>query len=322
MQTGGRTLRVGAVQMISQNGKVAENLERALPFVEDAAKRGAKLIVLPEFMPVGYIFTKAIWDAGEPKVGQTVEWLCRHSKRLGVYLGTSYLEADGEDFFNTFVITTPEGTEAGRVRKQTPASFEAYFTKGYSSDHVIHTEFGEIGVGICYECMLAYTPKMMISQSVDIMLMPHCAPTPEANIFFPKQAVEFWDVIMKGLAKKYSTLLGVPAIFINRCGLWESPLPGLPMKQRSKFPGLTAIADSDGTVKAQLEDREGVIVEDVLLDPARKTNITPETFGHWSMKLPWHLNFFRFVEFCGKIWYSLSAERKRRALAISSLARK
>jgi N-carbamoylputrescine amidase len=63
-----KKLRVAAVQMESKNGLIKVNLEHALPFVDEAAKKGAKLIVLPEFMPTGYIFTNAIWDAGERNV--------------------------------------------------------------------------------------------------------------------------------------------------------------------------------------------------------------------------------------------------------------
>ena len=314
-----RKLRVAAVQMESKNGLIKVNLEHALPFVDEAAKKGAKLIVLPEFMPTGYIFTKAIWDAGEPKEGLTVMWLREHSKRLGVYLGTSFLEADGEDFFNTFVLTTPEGNESGRVRKQTPAAFEAYFTKGDPGSHVINTEFGKIGVGICYENMLSYIPRLMSTHSVDIMLMPHSAPSPMKSILTPQKAVNAFNGNLKDLAVNYAKQLGIPAIMINKSGKWETPLPGNPfLKQVSSFPGFTAIADSDGKLKAQLGSEEAVIVEDVIIDASRKTNLQLECKGRWKGDFPWGIKIWRQVEAMGRIWYSLSSERKRRAREISS----
>jgi N-carbamoylputrescine amidase len=314
-----RKLRVAAVQMESKNGLIKVNLEHALPFVEEASKRGAKLIVLPEFMPTGYIFTKAIWDAGEPKEGLTVKWLKEHSKRLGVYLGTSFLEADGDDFFNTFVITTPDGKEAGRVRKQTPAAFEAYFTKGDPGSHVINTEFGKIGVGICYENMLSYIPRLMSTHSVDIMLMPHSAPSPMKSIITPQKAVNAFNSNLKELAVTYAKQLGIPAVMVNKSGKWETPLPGNPfLKQVSSFPGFTAIADSDGKLKAQLGDGEAVIVEDVIIDASRKTNSQIECKGRWTGDFPWGIKIWRQVEAMGRIWYSLSSERKRRAREISS----
>jgi len=314
-----RTLRVAAVQVESQNGMIEANLKHALSFVEEAAKKGAKLIVLPEFLPTGYIFTKAIWDAGEPKEGPTVKWLKENSKRLAIHLGTSFLEADGEDFFNTFVITTPEGKEAGRVRKQTPASFEAYFTKGDVGPHIIVTEFGKIGVGICYENQLAYMPRLMNRESPDIYLMPHSAPTPAKSVFFPAMAVKLWNEMLKNLTHWYSTALGTPSVMINKCGEWHTTLPGLPfLTQHSSFPGLSAISDSDGKLKAQLGGEEGVIVEDVLLDPTKKTNIVPPCYGRWAIKSHWAINSFRLIEFIGSSWYSMSSDRKAIARKISS----
>ncbi len=315
-----RTVRLAAVQMVSHNGQVDKNLDHAVQFIDEAAQQRAELIILPEFMPTGYIFSTDIWDAGEPTQGPTVNWLKEHAKRLGIYLGTSFLEADGEDFFNTFVLTTPEGDEAGRVRKQTPAVFEAYFTKGAPGPHVIDTKIGKIGVGICYENQLSYTPHLMFSQSVDLFLMPHSAPSPAPGPLLPKRMIDnIYNENLKSLTTHYSNLLGVPAVMINKSGQWHSPLPGLPfLTQRSSFPGLSAIADSDGTLKAQLGGEERVIVADVLLDPSRKTNVQPSCRGRWSKDIPRVANIFRVIEFVGGIWYTLSRERKQRAREISS----
>ncbi|MDY6964866.1 MAG: carbon-nitrogen hydrolase family protein [Halobacteriota archaeon] len=314
----GRTIRVAAVQMESKNGQIEANLKKARHFIDQAAQKGAELIVLPEFMPTGYTFTKAIWDAGEPKEGQTVKWLKDNSKRLGIYLGTSFLEADADDFFNTFVMTDPDGNEAGRVRKQKPAIFEAFFTKGDLNPHVIDTEIGKVGVGVCYENQFSFIPKIMHQTSVDLLLMPHSAPTPEQSFLFPKKQAENFNEVLKKLAYHYASMLGVPVILANKCGKWQTPLLGLPsLSQNSSFPGLSTIADSDGAVKAQLGDEEGVIVEDVTIDPSRKISTQPQCYGKKSMKQTWPVNLFGVVEVFGGLYYSLSFERRRRAREIS-----
>jgi N-carbamoylputrescine amidase len=319
MESGARTLLVAAVQMESKNGQIEGNLEHAESFVDDIAQKGARLILLPEFLATGYIFTKAIWDVGEPKEGSTVKWLRENSKRLGVWLGASFLEADGEDFYNTFVLTNPDGREDGRVRKQTPAFAEAYFTKGDPGPHIIRTELGKIGVGICYENQLAYTPQLMHAQSVDLMLMPHSAPAPMPNPLFPRKSVDMYNEGLKGLASHYARLLGIPVIMVNKCGRWRSPVPFLPfITQDSSFPGLSTIVDSDGITKARLSDEEGVIVAEVTLDPARKTGARPVCHGRWSTKEPAAMNLFRLVEAAGRTWYRFSGERRRRAREISS----
>jgi len=303
-----RTVRVAAVQMESKNGLVEANLHHATPLVEQAARAGAQLILLPEFMPTGYIFSTAIWDGAEPKRGLTVQWLCENSKRLNVWVGTSFLEADGEDFFNTFVLATPDGKEAGRVRKQPPAAFEAFYTKGGAGPHVMDTELGRIGVGICYENQLSYIPRIMYENSVDLLLMPHSYP-----------AIAQMVMSLGDLALHYARLLGIPAVVCNKSGPWQSPYPGIPFyKSDSSFPGFSTIADSDGAIKAQLGNEERVIVEEVTLDLARKIRKPPRCYGRWALAGPWFRNAVMVIEDLGRLWYTLSSERKKRARLISS----
>jgi N-carbamoylputrescine amidase len=317
MEKEARILRVAAVQMESKNGLIEANLEHAAGLIEQAVERGAKLVLLPEFMPTGYMMTRAIWEAAEPKEGPTVKWLGENSRRLNVWLGTSFLEADGDDFFNTFVMTTPDG-EAGRMRKQIPAVWEAFFTRGDTGLHVVDTEFGKIGVGICYENFHCYLPQTMYHQSVDMILMPHSAPTPMENPLCTREYIEWYDNVHRECTQRSARLLGVPAIMANKCGPWQTLLPGPFPPQDSSFPGLSAIADSDGTVKAQLGDEEGIIVEDVTLDPSRKTHTPPQCWGRWAIEVPWQTRVFRAVEAFGALSYSFSSERKKRAREIAS----
>jgi len=315
-----RVLTVAAVQMVSENGNVEGNLERATAFVEEAAERGARLVILPEFMPNGYIYDRSMmWETAERAGGPTSTWMKETSGRLGIWLGAGFLEAEGHDFFLSFLITTPYGGEAGRVRKQTPAFAEAFFIRGESSPHVIQTDLGKMGVGICYENHLSYMPQLMYSQGVDFMCMVHSSPSPMPNPLYPAKAVEKYDRDLKGLAGFYAGMLGIPVVSSNKCGEWHSSLPLLPfLAQESSFTGFTTIADSDGSIKAQLGKEEGVVVESVTLDPARKATTPPAGRGRWSHKVPWQMNQFRLFEAIGGLQYRLSRERKRRARRISS----
>jgi len=53
------TARVAAIQMKCESENIQGNLLRAAAFVEEAAARGAKLVLLPELMPGGYTLTEA-----------------------------------------------------------------------------------------------------------------------------------------------------------------------------------------------------------------------------------------------------------------------
>jgi len=150
-ESNARKIRVAAVQMVCEEGKIENNLKRAQKLVEEAVEKGAELVLLPELMPSGYMATEAIWDSAESMSGQSVTWLKRTAETYKIHLGFTFLEAEGEDFYNAFVLATPKGEIAGRVRKSPPASIEANFYKAGDDPHVIETELGRFGVSICYE---------------------------------------------------------------------------------------------------------------------------------------------------------------------------
>jgi N-carbamoylputrescine amidase len=308
------TLRVAVVQMESKNGNIIANLSHAKEFINQAAAKGAELILLPELMSTGYIFSTEIWDAAESKNGPTEKWMKSSSARLGVWIGTSYLEADGEDFFNTFVLTAPNGKIAGRVRKQKPAGPEAFFFKGDKGSHTISTKLGKIGVGICYENYLCFLPQLLYDNEVNLILMPHSAPIRELD--------------GGPIASFYATLLGIPAIMVNKVGSFYSPpLRFLSPKLIAEgwramvntFPGKSAIADSDGNIKAKMGNDEGILVEDIRLDSSLKTKLEFKCDNQWIKAPPYKKRqYYDHTENVGAAWYSESSERKQRALSISS----
>jgi N-carbamoylputrescine amidase len=301
-----KTLRVAAVQMGSREGAIQDNLEHATLLVDQAARDRAELVLLPEFMPTGYLWDRRIWQVAEAKNGSTVKWLRETSARFSIWLGTSFLETDGRDFFNTFVLTAPEGTEAGRVRKQFPSMGEAFFFKGEPGTHVIDTTLGRIGVGICFDAHTVKVARLMSEQSIDLMLIPHSYSTPAG----PTKDVSEADITrMKNnlldIGPYYSRLLGIPSVSVNKCGPAQAPKP-----EGYVFPGLATIVDSDGMVQARMEEQEGFIVANVTLDPARKKSTKPRAYGRYVYPGPPGRELFAVVESIGHIWYSFNRDRR------------
>src|SRR5262245_50620206 len=136
----GELLRVAAVQAVSRNGDVEGNLRRATKLVERAASAGAKLVVCPEFLATGYVFERAIWQSAEPTDGPTERWLRAMAQTHRVTIGASYLEVQGDDFFNTFTLVEPDGGVCGRVRKESLPAFEGWFIKGSGEPKTIETK--------------------------------------------------------------------------------------------------------------------------------------------------------------------------------------
>jgi N-carbamoylputrescine amidase len=304
-------LRVAAVQLDCQAGHVQENLEHASCFVETAARRGAQLVLLPELMPSGYQLTEDIWNCAEPLNGPTVAWLKALAQRLGIYLGTSFLEADGEDFYNTFVLITPGGDVAGRVRKSPAPSFEAYIYRAGQDSHVIDTAVGRIGVGICYENLLFERLIELYEAVVDLVLQPAAAG--RIKPFIPGDVKRFDDMIRRS-APHYARVLGVPVILANRTGRLQTKLPAGMPDLKSSFTGLSMIVDSDGAIKAKLGEEEGVIVADVQLDPGLKAREKLRRYGQrWAFKVPWYAFIWPLTQRKAERGYAENVQRKERA---------
>jgi N-carbamoylputrescine amidase len=310
-----RRLRLAIVQMASANHDIAGNLRRAEAYAADAVARGARLVLFPELMPSGYSLSYDIWASAEPSDGPTSRWLAATSKRLRAFIGTSFLEAAGDDFFNTFALAGPDGREAGRVRKQVPADAEAYFFKGEIGSHVIETPLGRIGVGICAENFYCFLANQMSQRQVDLVLMPHSSPDSSASGGLPSPPGTH-------LALWYARRLGIPVAFVNKVGPWKTPtLFPPPAETDGFFPGLSTIVDGDAKVLVTMDGEPGVGVAEVTLDPARKAppGVVCSGVGIAELTIggPAGAASVARTQAAGALAYLNNPERARRARAIS-----
>src|SRR5262245_48135366 len=256
-----RTLRIAVIQMSSVDHDIDANLKRATALVEQAAKQGAQFVLLPEFMATGSYLSFDTWESAERSNGKSVQWLKSTSGRLHVWLGASFLEAAGSDFYDTFVVAAPSGEEAGRVRKQIPAGPEAYFFRGEIGSHVISTAIGKFGIGICAENYYCFAAAEFLKESVDFVLMPHASPDMSNGGGLPSPPGTH-------LASWYARKLGVPVAMVNKVGRSYKPPPN---EINGVFPGRSAIVDSDGAVLQSMDDKEGIGIATISLNPRRKT---------------------------------------------------
>lgn len=307
-------IKVGAVQMKCVPGMVKQNLIHAEELVRQAADKEAKLILLPELMPNGYMLVEDIWNTAETINGHVVEWLLNTAKRFAVYLGFSFLEVEGENFYNSFVLSNSEGKLIGRVRKNPPASVESYFYKAGTDSHVIDTELGRIGVSICYESLLYDQICFLQRENIDLLLLPAAAGRPKP--FIPGDIKRFDKMLINSRAI-FSKILGVPVIMANQAGPLETELPGNLPYLKSSFPGLSSIVDSDGTVVRELGGEEGVIVAEVVIEANNKHRKPPQKYGKmWGIPVPWYAFIWPLSQKWGEKSYATNPRRKERALSV------
>jgi len=310
-----KKVKVAAIQMNCIPGMVQKNLDHAEELIKQAVDKGAEVVLLPELMSTGYMATEEIWEFSETINGSSIQWLLSIANRFKIYLGFTFLEAEKEDFYNSFVLASPQGELIGRVRKNPPASIEAYFYKAGNDPHVIETELGRFGVGICYENLLYDQMCFLHQEDIDLLLSPAAAGRPKP--FIPGDVRRFEKMLIKGRTI-ISQTLGVPVITANRVGPLETELPGKLPYLKSSFPGLSSIVESDGMEKESMGEEEGVIVSEVNIGERKKCKEAPKKYGKmWGIPVPWYAFIWPVTQKMGEKSYSTNPRRKECALAIT-----
>jgi N-carbamoylputrescine amidase len=314
-----RTLRVSLAQITCIDGAVEQNLSHAYELANEASRNGAELVLFPEFMPQGYRLTNELWNSAEPFVGPTTNWLCSTAVNLNMYVGTSFLEAKSGHFLNTFAMADPSGKIAGVVRKKYPSMWEAYFFKGFSGDHTFETDFGRVGVGICFDNHTYNVASKISKSNPDLVLMPHsyCTPT-IPNKLTSCDDIDRLNNLPVKVAHLYNGFLGVPVLMCNKSGSWDSPVPnkmfGAP--KDFKFSGKSTIIDADGTTINELDDKEAIGFGQVKLNPDMRRNVQIPKHSRYIYPGPFGREMIRLMELQGYLNYTFNRKRKRKALTI------
>jgi len=168
-------VKIAAVQMDPKIMRNSENLERILLETRAAAKKGANLIVFPECVLSGYVFSsreEAIPFA-ESIPGVSTERLAACCQELGVHVVYGLLERDGDKCYNSTVLVGPKGL-IGKYRKiHLPfLGVDRFTDTGNSPFQVFETPIGNIGIHICYDCNFPESARIMALLGADIITLP------------------------------------------------------------------------------------------------------------------------------------------------------
>lgn len=319
------TIIVAGVQATSRSGQAAANLAEAEPLVAEAARQGAQLVLCPELLAPGYLYHRSIWDGAEPRAGLTEAWLGKMAARFGITIGASYLEFEDTDFFNTFALAEPpRGAIAGRVRKASIPAFEGWYVRPSAGPKIIECRLGRIGVGICHDNATAAFFNQMAEQRPDLILMPYSAPAIDGGIPFAATIASLTCEQVARIGAFYARSLGIPTLLVNKAAAPladRSPLPLLPgVRVGFEFRGQSGACAADGKLLQQLDERPGVVIARLELDPTRKRR-AERLGGYWALA-PSRLArlsgwLMRALDALGRRAYRFSRKRREAAAAAS-----
>jgi N-carbamoylputrescine amidase len=174
------SLTVAALQLPFTD-LVEENIAAVSELVREAADRGAKLVLPPELFEGHYFcrtqdeshFSRAL-PAGEHPVVQAMRKL---AAELGVWIPTSFFEAEGHHHYNSLAMIDDKGEVQGVYRKShipdgPGYSEKFYFRPGNSGFKVWKSPYGTIGAGVCWDQWYPETARSLMLMGAEILLFP------------------------------------------------------------------------------------------------------------------------------------------------------
>jgi len=168
-----RTVRLCTIYCRPKGTKSpAESVERFAALIQKAAAQKPDFICLPEGITVIGTGMKYA-DVAEPVPGPTTERLGQLARQTGAYLVAGLYEREGKTVYNTSVLIGRDGRLIGRYRKVAlpREEIEGGITPGESFP-VFQTDFGKVGMMICWDVFFAEPARALAAQGAEIIFLP------------------------------------------------------------------------------------------------------------------------------------------------------
>ena len=254
-------ITVAALQLALNSADEGENIAAVAALVEEAAGRGAQIVLPPELFSGPYfckIEDEALFALARPTAEHpSVLAMRKLAAGLKVAIPTSFFERDGHHYYNTLAMIGPDGEVIGTYRKSHipdgPGYEEKYYFRPGNDGFKVWDVMGaRIGVGICWDQWYPEAARVMALMGAELLFYPTAIGTEPYDAELDTSRM--WRRAMLGHAVSNC----MPVIAANRIGSEDG----------QRFYGHSFISDEWGDFAADFgADETGVLV--ARLDLAR-----------------------------------------------------
>jgi predicted amidohydrolase len=238
-------MRMSLVQINVGMDKVA-NLAEITKHVQNLAKSGADLVVLPEQCMCLTAIPEALHAAAEDVEGNFITEIRNLAKGLSINIHVgSFAERRGSKYYNTAVLVKRDGSIAGKYSKLhrydvdlpdgTVIRESAVFERGEELV-VLELEGLRIGLSICYDLRFGELYRRLVAQKAQIIVIPAA--------FTFQTGADHWEVLLRARAIETQCYI----IAAGQIGLFD---------QKYVNFGHSMIVDPWGQVIAQVSNHQG-----------------------------------------------------------------
>ncbi|MFC7394003.1 carbon-nitrogen family hydrolase [Scopulibacillus cellulosilyticus] len=240
------SIKVASVQLeIPDKESKEQRIERVDKMLDNL--KDQDLILLPEIWATGYFAFDLYTNEAEPLDGPFVQRFSAKAKELNAWLfAGSFVEKDGDNYYNTSVLFNREGKMVGTSRKIhlfRYGSLEGEILTAGDTPAVVDTEFGKVGLSTCYDLRFPELYRAQVDKGAKILLITSA---------WPHQRLEHWKLFNAARALE------------NQCFLISSNCAGT--TKGVLMSGHSQIVDPWGVVMASAGEFETIVKSEINLD--------------------------------------------------------
>jgi N-carbamoylputrescine amidase len=245
----------------------AENFSRMTARISEAAEKGAQIICTPELFRSQYFCQSENHDyfkLAETIPGPSTDAFRKLARRHRTVIIASLFEKRAAGVYhNTAAIIDANGELLGIYRKMhipdDPLFYEKfYFTPGDLGFRAWKTQFGRIGVCVCWDQWYPEAARLTALHGADILFYPTAIgwhPSEKAEHGVNQHSA--WETVQRGHAVANGCYVAV----VNRIGL-ETPVGG----DGIEFWGQSFVAGTSGQILSKASvDREEILLTKINL---------------------------------------------------------
>ena len=242
-------IRIAAVIFNSIVNQARANLDRMVPFINQAKKQGANLVCFPELNVTGYSTLPDIKDSAEMIPGSISRRLRQMARDFQIVILAGMAEKDKNGcIFASHLVVTPQEI-SGIYRKIHIAPPEIGIFSAGDATPLFEIEGVNLGIQLCYDAHFPEQSTRMAMDGGDIIFMPHASPRGT-----PSEKLTSW--LRHLTARAFDN-----SVFIVACNQNGDNQKGL------HFPGVAVVIDPSGEIiKKNIRGKDGIIVADLKAD--------------------------------------------------------
>jgi predicted amidohydrolase len=245
-------LDIAMAQIRVEGGKPDANLARATDAIAQSGRDGARIVVLPECLDLGWTHPSAA-DLAEPIPGPRANTLAQAAAQNGVVVAAGLTERDNDRVYNAAVLIDAGGAIRHTHRKINVLDIAQDLYAIGDRLGVVRTELGTLGLDICADNFpnALHAGTTLAHMSADVILSPSAWVVDADH----DQAAEPYGDLWRDAYTKLTRRSGIGIVGVSNVG----PITAGPWAGR-KCIGCSMAVGPDGTILAQAPyDEEAVV---------------------------------------------------------------